>query len=148
MLLFAEMLRQVCYLVYCVAIFQEAASAALRDRDFYETNTCQETTSTPSVTPSPSCSGGTPPFPTTGTSTISSACSTTSVSPHRTFDANYIQKLQWFTRFADAFMFPNNTIQAAAINSTLFSENIQGRVDLTDNFDGRELNTEVRYHRR
>jgi hypothetical protein len=40
-------------------------------------------------------------------------------------------------------MFPNNTIQAATINSTLFSEDIQGRVDLTSNFDGRELNTEV-----
>lgn len=58
-------------------------------------------------------------------------------------DANYQQKLGWFIRFADAFMYPNNTIEAAKINSTLFAENVQGRVDLTSTFDGRELNTEV-----
>jgi hypothetical protein len=58
-------------------------------------------------------------------------------------DPNYQQKLGWFLRFADAFMYPNNTIQAATINSTLFAEDIQGRVDLTSTFDGRELNTEV-----
>jgi hypothetical protein len=58
-------------------------------------------------------------------------------------DPNYKQKLGWFLRFADAFMYPNNTIEAAKINSTLFAENIQGRVDLTSTFDGRELNTEV-----
>ena len=56
---------------------------------------------------------------------------------------NYQQKWSWFIRFADAFMYPNNTVQAQTINSTLFSENIQGRVDLTSTFDGRELNTEV-----
>lgn len=58
-------------------------------------------------------------------------------------DLNYQQKLSWFIRFADAFMYPNNTIQATQINSTLFAENVQGRVDLTSTFDGRELNTEV-----
>ena len=60
-----------------------------------------------------------------------------------TGDANYQQKLSWFTRFADAAMYPNNTAEASKINSTLFAENVQGRVDLTSTFDGRELNTEV-----
>ena len=58
-------------------------------------------------------------------------------------DLNYQQKLTWFTRFADAFMYPNNTAEASKINSTLFAENVQGRVDLTSTFEGRELNTEV-----
>lgn len=61
-------------------------------------------------------------------------------------DSNYEQKLGWFTRFADAFMFPNNTAEVAKINSTLFSEDVQGRADLTNTFDGRELNTEVPSH--
>jgi hypothetical protein len=56
---------------------------------------------------------------------------------------NYWEKFGWFTRFADAFTYPNNTIQAKSINSTLFSETVQGRVDATTNFYGRELNTEV-----
>jgi len=56
---------------------------------------------------------------------------------------NYQQKLGWFTRFADATMYPNNTAEASKINSTLFAVNVQGRVDLTSTFDGRELNTEV-----
>ena len=63
--------------------------------------------------------------------------------PHPVADSNYQQKLSWFIRFADAFMYPNNTAEASKINSTLFAENIQGRVDLTSTFDGRELNTEV-----
>jgi hypothetical protein len=58
--------------------------------------------------------------------------------------SNYLEKWGWLVRFLDAFMFPNNTIEAATVNSTLFSENVQGRVDLTSTFDGRELNTEVR----
>jgi hypothetical protein len=56
---------------------------------------------------------------------------------------NYQEKFAWFVRFADAFMYPNNTIEAAKINSTLFAETVQGRVDATTTFDGRELNTEV-----
>jgi hypothetical protein len=56
---------------------------------------------------------------------------------------NYQQKLAWLTRFLDAFMYPNNTVEASKINSTLFAENVQGQVDLTSTFDGRELNTEV-----
>ena len=63
--------------------------------------------------------------------------------PHPVGDSNYQQKLTWFTRFADAFMYPNNTAEASKINSTLFAENVQGRVDLTSTFGGRELNTEA-----
>lgn len=70
---------------------------------------------------------------------------TSSAPPSNPTDANYQQKLGWFIRFADAFMYPNNTIEAAKINSTLFSDTVQGRVDLTSTFDGRELNTEVCY---
>ena len=55
--------------------------------------------------------------------------------------ANYEQKLSWFTNFVDAFTYPNDTIQTDMINSTIFAENVQGRVDLTTTFDGRELNT-------
>ena len=47
-----------------------------------------------------------------------------------------------YKAFLDAIMYPNNVVQAKSINSTLFADNIQGRVDLTNNFDGRELNTE------
>ena len=57
--------------------------------------------------------------------------------------ANYKQKLVWFTNFLEAFMYPNDTLQANSINSTIFAESVQGRVDLTNTFDGRELNTEV-----
>lgn len=46
------------------------------------------------------------------------------------------------TRFFDAYIYPANTQQVKAINSTLFAENILGRVDVTRNFNGRELNTE------
>jgi hypothetical protein len=56
---------------------------------------------------------------------------------------NYHEKYALFTRFADTFMYPNNTNQAEAVNSTLFSETVQGRVDATTTFAGRELNTEV-----
>ena len=61
----------------------------------------------------------------------------------RQSDPNYQEKYDLFIGFADAFMYPNNTAQSDAINSTLFAENIQGRVDLTNTFDGQELNTEV-----
>jgi hypothetical protein len=39
-------------------------------------------------------------------------------------------------------MYPNNINQAKSINSTLFAENIIGRVDISRDFIGRELNTE------
>jgi hypothetical protein len=60
------------------------------------------------------------------------------------FLRNYQEKYELFIRFADAFMYPNNTAQADMINSTLFAESVQGRVDMTTTFDGRELNTEVK----
>jgi hypothetical protein len=60
--------------------------------------------------------------------------------------ANYQQKLSWFTNFLDAFTYPNDTVQTDMINSTIFAENVQGRVDVTNTFDGRELNTEVLSH--
>ncbi|KAJ0108897.1 hypothetical protein J7T55_005440 [Diaporthe amygdali] len=46
------------------------------------------------------------------------------------------------TKFLDSYMYPNNSIQALSINSTLFSEDVIGRVDATRDFVGRELNTE------
>lgn len=39
-------------------------------------------------------------------------------------------------------MYPNNAVQAKMINSTLFADNVKGRVDVTRTFDGPELNTE------
>lgn len=45
-------------------------------------------------------------------------------------------------RFLDNFISPMNDVQAKSINSSLLAENVQGRVDITRTFDGRELNTE------
>ncbi|KAL8790686.1 MAG: hypothetical protein Q9213_000534 [Squamulea squamosa] len=45
-------------------------------------------------------------------------------------------------KFLDAFIYPANVKEAKAINSTLLAEDVQGRVDITRTFDGRELNTE------
>lgn len=44
--------------------------------------------------------------------------------------------------FFDRFIWPNNEEEAKTINSTIFAENVQGRVSDTRNFEGRELNTE------
>ncbi|KAH7118378.1 hypothetical protein EDB81DRAFT_606846, partial [Dactylonectria macrodidyma] len=44
--------------------------------------------------------------------------------------------------FWDNFLYPANLEQAQVVNSTFFAENVQGRVDITGNFPGRELNTE------
>ena len=46
------------------------------------------------------------------------------------------------TKFLDAFMAPNNAIEARKINSTLLATDVQGKIDVTRTFDGRELNTE------
>jgi len=43
------------------------------------------------------------------------------------------------TALLDAFMSPNNLIQAESINSIFFSEDILGRVDITRTFPGREV---------
>ncbi|KAL8686413.1 MAG: hypothetical protein Q9224_005455 [Gallowayella concinna] len=45
-------------------------------------------------------------------------------------------------KFLDNFIYPANVRVAKAINSTLLAEDVQGRVDITRTFDGRELNTE------
>ncbi|KAG8528622.1 uncharacterized protein KY384_006309 [Bacidia gigantensis] len=45
-------------------------------------------------------------------------------------------------KFLDAFIYPANQKEAKKINSTIFSEDVQGRVDITRTFSGRELNTE------
>lgn len=39
----------------------------------------------------------------------------------------------------------NPRAQAKSINSTLLAEDVQGRIDITRTFDGRELNTEYLY---
>ncbi|KAL8723583.1 MAG: hypothetical protein Q9225_000125 [Loekoesia sp. 1 TL-2023] len=44
--------------------------------------------------------------------------------------------------FLDNFVYPADVQQAKAINSTVFAEDVQGRVDITRTFEGRELNTE------
>ncbi len=44
--------------------------------------------------------------------------------------------------FLNNFLYPNSTVQAKAINSTLLAPDIQGRIDITRTFDGAELNTE------
>lgn len=45
-------------------------------------------------------------------------------------------------KFLDNFIYPADAKQAKAINSTLLAEDVQGRIDITRTFDGRELNTE------
>ncbi|KAL4755605.1 uncharacterized protein BDW70DRAFT_165324 [Aspergillus foveolatus] len=45
-------------------------------------------------------------------------------------------------RFWDNFLYPANLEEAKAINSTFFAADVQGRVDITRNFDGAEINTE------
>ncbi|KAI4105249.1 MAG: hypothetical protein LQ345_007240, partial [Seirophora villosa] len=45
-------------------------------------------------------------------------------------------------KFLDNFIYPADIVQARAINSTLLSEDILGRIDITRTFKGRELNTE------
>ncbi|KAL9634652.1 MAG: hypothetical protein Q9164_003963 [Protoblastenia rupestris] len=56
------------------------------------------------------------------------------------FTFNELYQMQ--KKFLDAFIYPANQVQAEAINSTLFSTDVQGRVDITRTFTGRELNTE------
>lgn len=58
--------------------------------------------------------------------------------PHFTLD-----QLQALTeRFWENFIFPANINQSKSINSSLFAEDVIGRVDATRTFSGRELNTE------
>jgi len=65
----------------------------------------------------------------------------TEQTPYFTFDELY----NMTTGFFDNFMYPKNAGQAKLINSTLFAEDVLGRVDVTRNFNGRELNTEYAF---
>ncbi|KAF2653470.1 hypothetical protein K491DRAFT_680450 [Lophiostoma macrostomum CBS 122681] len=56
------------------------------------------------------------------------------------FGYNELYELQ--TTFWQKFQYPNSLIEAQSINSTVFSEDVQGRVSDTRDFLGRELNTE------
>jgi hypothetical protein len=58
--------------------------------------------------------------------------------PHYTFDELYNLQVKFF----DNFIYPADVTQAKSINSTLLAEDVQGRIDITRTFDGRELNTE------
>ncbi|WWD09740.1 hypothetical protein V865_007868 [Kwoniella europaea PYCC6329] len=44
--------------------------------------------------------------------------------------------------FLDSYLYPKNAEVAASVNSTLFAEDVKGTVDVSTNFDGRELATE------
>lgn len=57
----------------------------------------------------------------------------------------YDQLYNLSSTFFNAFLSPNNAVQARKINSTLFAENVLGRVDVTRDFNGRELNTEYAF---
>ncbi|TID20799.1 hypothetical protein E6O75_ATG05563 [Venturia nashicola] len=53
------------------------------------------------------------------------------------------EKLYQLTvNFHDTFVYPHNLAEAKKINSTIFSEDCQGNIDITRTFVGRELNTE------
>jgi len=58
--------------------------------------------------------------------------------PSYTFDELYKLQVNLF----DNYLYPADITQAKAINSTLLAEDVQGRLDITRTFDGRELNTE------
>ena len=62
--------------------------------------------------------------------------------PVKQYKTNSARMYAIYTAYCDSFLYPANLIQVKAINSTLFSANIQGRVDITNTFDGPELNTE------
>ncbi|KAF2679928.1 hypothetical protein K458DRAFT_393491 [Lentithecium fluviatile CBS 122367] len=78
------------------------------------------------------------------TSTVAATISTRSnpydSSETPNFGYEELYKLQ--TDFYNRFQYPNNIKEAESINSTVFSEDVQGRVSDTRNFVGRELNTE------
>ncbi|KAF2711903.1 hypothetical protein K504DRAFT_403394 [Pleomassaria siparia CBS 279.74] len=60
----------------------------------------------------------------------------------QTPDFGYDELLILQQGFWERFKYPNNLKEAESINSTMFSEDVQGRVSDTRNFAGRELNTE------
>ncbi|KAF2800302.1 hypothetical protein K505DRAFT_264204 [Melanomma pulvis-pyrius CBS 109.77] len=60
----------------------------------------------------------------------------------QTPNLGYDELLSLQHQFWNKFKYPNNIKEAESINSTVFSEDVQGRVSDTRNFVGRELNTE------
>jgi hypothetical protein len=58
--------------------------------------------------------------------------------PHYTFDELYNLQVKFF----DNFIYPADITQAKSINSTLLAKDVQGHIDVTRTFDGRELNIE------
>jgi hypothetical protein len=75
----------------------------------------------------------------TGVQSISSMPSPSPINqPHYTFDELYNLQVKFF----DNFIYPADITQAKSINLTLLAEDVQGRIDVTRTFDGRELNTE------
>jgi hypothetical protein len=76
------------------------------------------------------------------TSTSSSAIVTSTAIINNTPDLGYDELYKLLTNFWDNFLYPSDVTQAKAINSTIFSEDINGRIDVTRTFTGRELNTE------
>ena len=79
-----------------------------------------------------------PSASTTSTPVASAAVSSATKQPHFTYDELY----KLLTNFWDNFLYPADVVQAKAINSTILAENVQGRMDATRTFTGRELNTE------
>ena len=84
------------------------------------------------------------PAKTCSSSSSSSYSKTTSLKPIESNSnlSDHDRMHTLYITLMEAFIYPNNIVQAKSINSTLFSDDIQGRVDLTNDFDGRELNTE------
>ncbi|KAL8825588.1 MAG: hypothetical protein Q9191_004321 [Dirinaria sp. TL-2023a] len=68
------------------------------------------------------------------------ATSTPSPSQQPNFTVDELYALQ--KKLLDNFIYPANAKQARAINSSLLAQDVQGRVDVTRTFNGRELNTE------
>ena len=68
----------------------------------------------------------------------STAPATSSKVPNYTFDQLYKSTTQLF----DQMMYPNNVAQSQSVNSTLFAENVVGRIEQVRSFHGRQENTE------
>lgn len=73
---------------------------------------------------------------------IASQHGVTAQQPYSAPNIGYHELLRLQEKFWNLFAYPNNVKEAMSINSTIFAENVQGRVSDTRNFAGRELNTE------
>ncbi|KAF4172205.1 hypothetical protein CNMCM8694_006434 [Aspergillus lentulus] len=73
-----------------------------------------------------------------GLATASSPLHNADVKPDYSFDDLWsLERSFW-----DTFLYPTNVAQINATDDSVFAENVQGRVDITRTFDGRELNNE------